>query len=311
MSARVIFRRPLRLRASCVAAVILCAALLAPAQARAQESDVSGPAAALTAALSAACRGNETAFSNYLTGDNAAAFRALPEDERTAFLKRFSLSDTAGKPLLSENAEKESVLRCEAADTTVEYVFGQASVRENLAYIPVSVMNAASIRFGMVREAGGWHMLSVGLVLLDIPQLAEQWKQEKAAEHDEEVADTLRKVAGAIHTYQKAFGKLPGSLAQLGPAPKDQISPDQASLVDEHIAAGEAGGYRFRYTIVPAQGSGADSFELGAVPDEYGKTGRTSFLYDTNGKIHSADKHGAMASASDPLLSADNDENNP
>ncbi|HWG57653.1 MAG TPA: hypothetical protein VN661_01250 [Candidatus Acidoferrales bacterium] len=297
--------------AACTA-LIVALALAWPALCRAQDTDVSGPTAALTAALSAACRANGAAFASYLTADSAAAFRALPSDQQSAFLKRFSLSDTIGKPLLSNDAEKHSVLRCQASGATVEYVFDDPQIHENLAYIPVSVMNGQSVRFGLVREHGGWHLLSVGLVMLDVPELAEQWKQEEVQEHDDAVIETLRNLAGVIGTYKKLFGKLPESLAQLGPAPKDQVSPDQASLVDQHLAAGDAGGYRFRYAIVPAAGAAPESFELGATPDEYGKTGRTSFFYDAVGKIHAADKLGAIAGPSDPVISGEaNDEKQP
>jgi hypothetical protein len=95
------------------------------------------------------------------------------------------------------------------------------------------------------------------------------------------------------------------SLAQLGPAPKGEISPEQADMVDDHLAAGDAGGYRFRYRIVSPVGgdsSAQDGFELSAVPDDYGKLGKRSFFLDASGTIHGADKHGDMAAASDPVV---------
>jgi len=106
----------------------------------------------------------------------------------------------------------------------------------------------------------------------------------------------------AIQTYRRAFGKLPDSLSQLGPAPKDQISPDQASLVSDELAEGNDGGYRFRYRIVTGAEEDQSAFELAAMPNDYGKTGRRSFFVDASGKVHGADKHGDQATEDDPVI---------
>ncbi len=105
-----------------------------------------------------------------------------------------------------------------------------------------------------------------------------------------------------------SWGKLPESLAQLGPAPPDQISPEQASLVNEHLAAGSQRGYSYRYRIVPAPDGGETAFELAAAPEDYGKTGRRSFFLDTKGKVHAADKHGAVATSDDPPIEGEKTE---
>lgn len=282
-------------------ALALALALFVPPAALAQNGQEGDPAAALSAALTAACRANEAEFANYLTGGNAAAFRALSEEQQSEFLKRFSLTDHPGKPLLSSDAENHRVLRCESPEQTVEFRFGTARVHENLAFIPVTVVNSEQTQFGLVRENGGWRLLSLGLVLLDIPQLSKQWAEEDLAAREDAAVAALHKLADAIASYRRAFGKLPESLAQLGPAPKDQISPEQASLVDKDLAAGSAGGYRFRYRIVAASNGGEDEFELAAAPDNYGKTGKRSFFLDAEGKIHGADKQGMMATAEDPI----------
>jgi len=270
---------------------------------RAQESgDAADPAAALAGTLVAACRANETDFASHMTSANAAAFRALPAPQRSELMKRLSLSDEPGKPLLSSDNDKHIVLRCRAANDTVEYRFGATRLQENLAFIPVAVVNSEQAEFGMVRDGGGWKLLSLGLVLFDVPQLAKQWAAaDLAAREDAAIAD-LRSLAEAIRRYQRAFGKLPESLGQLGPAPKDQISPEQAALVPADMAAGKQGGYIFRYRISPDASGNDNDFELAATPEAYGRPGKRSFFMDTEGKIHGDDKRGKVATVDDPLL---------
>jgi hypothetical protein len=290
------------MKAGSAFSMIVLAALLCSAGAFAQEGHESEPAAALSAALAAACRANETQFANYLTADNAGAFRALPADQRTAFLERLSLSDQPGKPLISSDPQNRTVLRCIAPAGTAEFRFGDVRIRENLAFLPVTAVNGQRTDFGLIRENGGWRLLSLGLVLLDIPQLSKQWAEADLAAREDTAIANLRGLSDAIQTYRRAWSKLPAALAQLGPAPKDEISPDQASLVNERLAAGSSGGYRFRYRIVPGGQEDEESFELAAMPEDYGKTGRRSFILDSTGKIHAADKHGELATLADPLL---------
>ena len=287
---------------STLAALGVFLALWLPAVAAAQDGRESEPVAALTAALSAACRANETQFENYLTVDNAAAFRTLPQDQRSAVLKRLSLGDEAGKPLLSSDDQNHTVLRCTAPEGTAEFRFGDVRTRENLAFIPVAVTDGEKTEFGLVRENGGWRLISLGLVLLDIPQLSKQWAESDLAAREDAVISDLRALNDAIQTYRRAFGKLPDSLSQLGPAPKDQISPDQASLVSDELAEGNDGGYRFRYRIVTGAQEDQSAFELAAMPNDYGKTGRRSFFVDASGKVHGADKHGDQATEDDPVI---------
>ncbi|MGD0964131.1 MAG: hypothetical protein ABSA57_09565 [Candidatus Acidiferrales bacterium] len=286
-------------------ALLALLALLSPGSLCAQEGHEADPSSALSAALGAACRENEVQFANYLTLDSAAAFRALPEGQRRALLKRFSLADGVGKTLFSSDNHNHAVMRCQAPEQTVEFRFGDVRSRENLAFVPVTVVDSQETEFGLVRENGGWRLLSLGLVLLDIPQLSKQWETQDLAAREDAAVATLRGLADAIQSYRRAFGRLPESLAQLGPAPKDQISPEQASLVNEHLAAGKDAGYQFRYRIVPAADEGDATFELGATPDDYGKTGQRSFFLDGAGRIHGADKRGTVAAPDDPLVAGE------
>jgi hypothetical protein len=290
-------------------AVALCVVSVAwtvpQAQAQTGKSPVEGesdPASALAGAFSAACRLNEPQFAKYLTADSAKAFEALPVDQKTAFMKRLSLQDEAGKPLISSDQANRPVVRCAATEGTSEYRFGETRAGENLAFIPVSVINGEQTVFGLVREGGGWRLISLGLVLLDIPQLSKQWALADLAATEEGAVQNLRVLEDAIKTYLRAFGKLPDSLSELGPAPKDQISPEQANLVSAKLSEGNQAGYQFRYRIVPGSDADDAKFELAATPTEYGHTGRKSFFLDSSGKLHGADKRGAVATFEDSLL---------
>jgi hypothetical protein len=288
-----------------VAALSLALLFFGALPVHAQETGEPDSAAALSDALAAACRADQTQFSAFLAGDNPAAFRALPATQRSEFIKRISLSDLPGKPLISSDGNGHVVLHCRAPNATVEYRFGAPRVRENLAFITVQVVDSEETEFGLIREKAGWKLLSLGLVLFDIPQLSKQWAQADLQASEEATVATLRSLSEAVQTYFRAFGKLPEYLAELGPAPKDQISPEQASLISAELAKGATGGYEYRYRIVPDISGNDTAFELAATPKPYGTAGRRSFFLDATGKVHGDDKHGAVATAEDPLIAGE------
>ncbi|HEY0702630.1 MAG TPA: hypothetical protein VGD60_07670 [Candidatus Acidoferrales bacterium] len=294
-------RFPIRVFAILVFAVL---SLNAPGL-RAQETGEPDSATALSNALAAACKADEAQFASFLAGENPAAFRALPAAQRVEFVKRISLTDLPGKPLISSDGNGHIVLHCRAPNLTVEYRFGTPRVHENLAFITVAVVDSEEATFGLIHESKGWKLLSLGLVLFDIPQLSKQWAQADLIAHEEGTVATLRTLSEAIQTYHRAFGRLPENLAELGPAPKDQISPEQASLISAGLATGSQDGYEFRYRIVPDISGNDTAFELAATPKPYGNNGHRSFFLDAAGKVHGDDKHGAVATTEDPLIAGE------
>jgi hypothetical protein len=192
---------------------------------------ISDPSQALVEILTAACRQDQAAFASHLTSDNAQAYRALSQDQRLAMLKRFVLLEDTGKPLLS-SSDGHTVLRCEASGLVSELRFGPTEVHENLAFIPLTVPESGpnqgqnqSVRFGLIRESGEWKVLSVGLLLLDIPALARQWGERDLQSRETHIISALRTIASALKSYQSAYGKLPEALDQLGPPAEGGVSP--------------------------------------------------------------------------------------
>jgi hypothetical protein len=290
-------------------AAILLAALLAAAPLRAQQvparptaNDDAGPRKALIDALQAACRETPKDFAPYLLGESARAFNALPPTRQITLLKRFSMTTIPGKPRALLDTEHRTVVQCNTPAETVTYRLDPARIDHNVAFINVEVSGSGNTQFGLVRQPGGWRLYSLGLLVINVPALIRQWEEAELKANEQTTISDLVVLEQAIKTYRQAFEQWPTTLGQLGPAPPNEVSPDHAQLVPERLAAGKTDGYKFRYRLVTAPKGIILGFELGAVPEEYGKSGRRSFFLDSQGKLHVADRQGAPATEEDPTI---------
>ncbi len=304
-----------------------CAVLLAAANALSQESsskpggssasvpsetaNTGGPSTSLKAVLSAACSQNQTEFVRFLTARNREAFSRMTPPARVALMKRFVLLNEPGKPTASANPAGRLILRCQTPDVTTEMQIGGAELRDNIAFLPMELRDATDttgasvhqITMGLVREDGDWKLLSLGLLLLDLPTLEVEWDADEIGAAERNAIEALNKVAGAIEAYRNKYLRLPESLANLGPPLHGAANGEAAGLLDSDLANGMKNGYTVRYVIVGASNLGAPAkYELAATPLQYGRTGRRSFFRDSNGALHAADRRGAVGSAMDPRV---------
>jgi hypothetical protein len=269
------------------------------------------PGLTLRDVLAAACSESEREFGLFLTPENKKVFERLSPVSRVALMKRFVQLDEPGTARVSVNPSGRPHVRCETPSITTEMQLGVAEVQENLAFIPLEVRpvgdsagaGARRVTMGLVRQGGGWKLLSVGLLLLDLNALEQQWIQADLQDNEEDALKTLVRLAAVVEKYREMYSKLPDSLEQLGPPKSGGASPESSALLSSDLASGTVGGYSFRYVPVPAADSGAISgFSLAATPVVYGKTGRRSFLLDSSGEIHGADHQGALAGPTDPRI---------
>lgn len=93
----------------------------------------------------------------------------------------------------------------------------------------------------------------------------------------------LRAIAAAEARYMVESGGDYGTLDQLI---QKRYANDPSS--------GKLTGYKFDVQVKHG------SFQVTAVPEKYGVTGKRSFYIDENNVIHAADKKGAPATANDP-----------
>jgi hypothetical protein len=280
------------------------------------------PAAALRDVLQAACSQSASEFARYLTARSKESFERLTPAARVALMKRFVLLNVPGKATATANPAGRPIVRCETPDLTTEMSIGGTDTRENLAFLPMELRdvtdstgaNVRQITMGLVREEGQWRLLSIGVLLLDIPSLEVEWDAEEAEANEITALGNLRRLADAVETYRRTYFRLPESLGSLGPPPtiasgKDTqaktlaATREHAGLVDEQLASGDKDGYEFRIIIAGADTLGAPAkYQLSAIPSSYGRTGKRSFFRDTDGGWHGADHGGAVGSASDPGL---------
>lgn len=304
--------------------LLTCAFLLAAANCSAQESTskststpasmsapAAGPSGALRDALLAACSQTQSEFSRFLTARNKEAFSRMTPAARVALMKRFVLLNEPGKATASANPVGRPIVRCETPEVTTEMQIGGAELRDNIAFLPLELRDAADstgenvhvITMGLVREDGEWKLLSLGVLFLDLPALEVEWDTEEMEATESGAIGAIKKLAEAVEAYRQKFGRLPESLANLGPPLHGAANGDAAGLVDSDLATGQKNSYTLRYVILGASTLGAPArYELAATPLQYGRTGKRSFFRDANGILHGADRRGAIGNETDPKV---------
>ncbi len=223
-------------------------------------------------------------------------------------MKRFVLLDDAGKPSVLAAPSGRPIIRCETPNGAAEIQIGGADVAESLAFVPVEIRDATDsaganvmhVKMGLVRENNQWKLLSVGLLLLDLPSLAAEWDAAEIDATEKTAIGNLKNLAAAVESYRRTYARLPETLARLGPPAHGAANADAAGLIDADFASGVKDGYVFRYVVSGGSTLGAPAkYQLAATPKTYGRTGLRSFFRDNDGGLHGADHQGTVGSDSD------------
>ena len=277
-----------------------------------QAAPVNGPSAALRDVLMAACSQSQNDFEHFLTARNKESFTRMAPAARVAFMKRFVLLNQAGKPTATTNPSGRPIVRCDTPEGAAEIQIGGADTSDNVAFLPVNLRDATDttdasaiqVTMGMVRENSEWKILSLGVVLLDLPSLELEWDSAEADKNEQTAIESLKEIAEAVESLPpQVRTACPTRFLVSGLRCMVAANADAAGLVEADLAAGMRNGYSFRYVIVGASGLGAPGkFELAATPLTYGRTGHRSYFRDACGTLRGADRQGAVGSAGDPRL---------
>ncbi len=231
--------------------------------------------------------------------------------EMVALFNRLVLLNGPGKATTQANPSGRPIVRCSTPEVITEMQVGGTEFRDNLAFLPMELRSATDtagtnvrqITLGFVREDGEWKLLSLGLLLLDLPALEIEWDAAEMDSTENGAIEALKRIEEAVEAYRRKYSRLPDSLAALGPPLRGGVTAEAAGLIDSDLATGMKNGYAVRYVIVGASTLGAPAkYELSATPLHYGRTGQRSFFRDSNGGLHGADRRGAVGSESDPSI---------
>lgn len=281
------------------------------ANAASSASEQGAPGIALGKAIAAACSQNQVEFTRFLTIRNKESFSRMTPAARVALMRRFVLLNEPGKATISANPSGRPGVRCETPGVTTEMQIGGAEIHDNVAFLPMDLhdvtdstgASARQINMGLVREEGEWKLLSLGILLLDLPSLETEWDEAEIAATEKDALESLKTIASAVYSYRAKYLHLPESLAKLAAPARGKPSLEAAGLLDGELAKGDKNGYTFRYVIAGASDLGAPAkYQLSATPLHYGRTGRRSFFRDSNGVVHAADHQGAVGNESDPKV---------
>ncbi len=289
--------------------IVLVIFLAQSATRAAQGEGTSDPAIVLRDILMASCSQNSKQFSEFLTARNATAFAAMTPSAQATLLKRFVLLNQAGNPRAQRDADGNLEILCVTPDISTELHIGKVELRDNVAYLPLLVKdstdtadaNSRRVIMGLVKENGKWRLLSLGLLLLDLPTLAEEWDRAEIQNNEKSAVASIKELSAALEKYRVTYARLPQSLGDLGSSSTSAPKSDHAGLIDGELASGRRDGYYFRYVIVGANEVGAPAiYQLAAIPIEYGRTGTRSFFRDGTGVIHAGDHQGGVGTLLDP-----------
>jgi hypothetical protein len=299
------------LRRACYGWVFVALFLPFATASGAQTEKPMDPVSVLRDILVASCSQDSKRFGTFLTVRNQTAFAAMTPTAQSTLLKRFVLLDQAGTPREEAEHSGTVILDCVTPTTTTQLQIGKPELHDNIAYLPLTVKDSAAtdntntrrVVMGLVRENNQWKLLSLGVLLLDIPTLAEEWDRAEIQNNEKAAIASIKELAAAIEKYRVTYTHLPQTLAELGPTGKGEAKSNHAGLVTADLAAGRKNGYSFRYVIVGANAVGAPAiYELAAIPIEYGRTGTHSFFRDGSGALHAGDHQGAVGNVKDATV---------
>jgi prepilin-type N-terminal cleavage/methylation domain-containing protein len=90
----------------------------------------------------------------------------------------------------------------------------------------------------------------------------------------------LRAIHEAEVQYYSTYGKYAATLAELGPPTSGAPSPAASDLIQEDLASGTKGGYKFVIQAAPT------GYTINANPVNFGSSGRRTFYSDTSMAVH-------------------------
>jgi type IV pilus assembly protein PilA len=136
-------------------------------------------------------------------------------------------------------------------------------------------------------------LIAVAIIMILSAIVIGEMNQQLMMAHETAVVSEIKTIHTTEAQYFAQFGRYAATLAALGPHGTRPIGPEAAGLIPQNLADGKKSGYLFE--LAPTE----DGYQVTAVPQKFGSSGRRSFYSDQTLVIrHSWTKETAAANSS-------------
>jgi prepilin-type N-terminal cleavage/methylation domain-containing protein len=122
-------------------------------------------------------------------------------------------------------------------------------------------------------------LIVVAIILILAAIAAPKLNQNRMYTQETAAISQIKSIHTAQVQYYSQFGRYATALAELGPPASGAEGMAAANLLPEDLAKGKKTGYTFTVT------GDANGYQIAAVPDAFGNTGRRTFYSDQSGVI--------------------------
>ncbi|HYP06593.1 MAG TPA: type II secretion system protein [Bryobacteraceae bacterium] len=122
-------------------------------------------------------------------------------------------------------------------------------------------------------------LIVVAIILILAAVAAPKLNQNRMYTQETAAIQQIKTIHTAQVQYYSQFGRYATTLAELGPASSGQAGPAAADLIPQDLSLGKKTGYTFTVT------GDQNGYQINAVPDAFGNTGRRTFFSDQSGVV--------------------------
>lgn len=117
-------------------------------------------------------------------------------------------------------------------------------------------------------------LIVVAIILILAAIAAPKLNQNRMHAQETAAISEIKTVHTAQTQYYSQFGRYATNLLELGPPAGGQEGPSAANLIPAELAKGVKSGYKIAMT------GGPGGYQISAVPEAFGNTGRRTFFSD-------------------------------
>jgi type IV pilus assembly protein PilA len=123
-------------------------------------------------------------------------------------------------------------------------------------------------------------LIVVSIILILLTVAVPKYIKAQMGARETAAVEAIKTIQTSEFQYQSTYNRFANSLQELGPPASGPDTQSAGGYIDNALASGEKGGYRFTLT------GNNGGYVITAVPVTFGSSGGRTFYSDQNGVIH-------------------------